>query len=645
MASDEERLEELLKSMTESENNNTGMSGIDALKLAKETEEERMRAEMETPEEAVPEMDFDALLPEEEPAAEAELPEMAEEESDFDALLPKEEPAPEAELSEMAEEEPDFDALLPEEEPEMDFDALLPEEEAASEEELNFDEFLPEEESASEPEPDIDIEETQMEGNEIEESPSYDNGEIAIDPLEFMDMSEEEVDKILSGEHAMPEESGSGGQASEDEMMALEESDDLSDIQDLLNMSDNHEMVSEDTEPSGNDFDIFIDPALEGIISPEEVAAAVKDEAGEGEAENGKRKKKKRVKKKKERKKKSKNADSSIGNPLEDGEEKEGFWKKIALALFGSADDELSDNEPRENLSDENMAVMDELAEEDAAKKKAEAKGKKGKKPKKDKKDKKKEEKKPDPKQLEKERKKKEKKAAAAQKKAEKAEKAAEEKKNSKKLPKKRVISVVFLCATILAAVLLINNVGMPAFALSEARNAYAEGDYQTVYELFAGKSLHEEDQEKYEKAEVVLRMRHAAEAYENHKKMGKVLLGLDDLMRGVEGYQKLLNSGDAVLITADAENAYNEVLQILQSDFSISEADAIEIISLEDDYLYSLQLEALARGEAYQGAAGETEEVQEEPSAEQQEEPQEDAAELEDVLPEEEDYINGSSD
>ena len=60
-----------------------------------------------------------------------------------------------------------------------------------------------------------------------------------------------------------------------------------------------------------------------------------------------------------------------------------------------------------------------------------------------------------------------------------------------------------------------------------------------------------------------------------------------------------------------------------------------MEINALESDYEFSLQLEALVNGETYQS---------EEEMEQQQEEEMDKYADLEDILPEEEEYLNDSN-
>lgn len=302
--------------------------------------------------------------------------------------------------------------------------------------------------------------------------------------------------------------------------------------------------------------------------------------------------------------------------------EKESFGKRVASALFGSDEDELTEDVP---------ADSPDGGDTEDAKKSGKADAKKDKKAKKGKKDKK-EKKGPDPKKAANEKKKREKNAEKARKRAEKAQKAAEEKRSEKKLPKKAVAVWLILCASIAAGVLLINSVGMNMVNIIEGRNAFYDKDFETAYKHFHGRDLGEEDKLCFEQSAAVLHLRHANEIYENHLKLGKPVEALEDLLQGAKRYRGLIEEGRTDLLIPEAEAEYQKILDTLQTNYGLSEAAAYEIIDIKDDYDYSVQLEALVNGEMYQS---ETTEAPEESAATEG---------MEDLLPEEEEYLNDSS-
>lgn len=445
----------------------------------------------------------------------------------------------------------------------------------------------------------------------VEQPQELQEKEMAVDPMAFLSMSEEEIDKVLEEEAASAE--GSSEKQDDGELSdLLGGSDDLEDIQKLLQMSDAHEQVDD----SGTIKDTVFDSVEAETRNSSD---GISDDGEEGSEElqknQAKGTDKRKEKKKKEKKTKVKEEKKK--------ENKEGLGKKLAALFFGSDEDEL------EEKNAENEKQKDGGAD---------AKGGAGVKEKKKKEKKKKEPKKkePDPKKAAKEKQQKEKNAEKAKKKAEKAEKAEKEKRAAKKLPKKKVIVWVIFCASIGAGILLMNSVGMSTLQLTEARNAFDEKDYETAYRLLNGRELSEEDQLLFRQSSAMLHLVHAEEAYGNHLKLNKPVVALEDLLRGVGKYQELQQAGESELITPEVTAQYQRILDILQENYSLTENGALEINALESDYEYSLQLEALVNGEIYQSQADMESEQEEEAAA---------YPELEDILPEEEEYLNGSSD
>lgn len=438
-----------------------------------------------------------------------------------------------------------------------------------------------------------------------------------VDPLELLAMSEAEIDKVLENEAAAGE--GFSGREDDAEVPLRPEKDGgLSDIEELLQMSDNHEQVDDSEKPktTPSESPVLEERDIQSISAAPASGGQSADEVKEA-PEKGRKKKEKRQKKEKKEKKK---ADS--------GEKKEGFGKRLALLFFGS-DDELEEEDAAGGAKGKDEAADAERSVEGKGKKKKEKKKKEPKK----KEPKKKE---PDPGKAAKEKLKKEKSAEKAKKKAEKAEKAEKEKRAAKKLPKKKVIVWVVFCASIGAGILLLNTVGMSTIQLTDARNAFDDKDFETTYRLLNGKELSEEDQLLFSQSSAILHLKHAGEAYENHLKLEKPVKALNDLLIGVAQYQELLQNGRTDLITPELTAEYQNILKILQEGYSLSEEGAIEINALESDYEYSLQLEALVNGTVYQSQA-ELEQQEEEETA--------NFPDLEDMLPEEEEFFNDSSD
>ena len=430
--------------------------------------------------------------------------------------------------------------------------------------------------------------------------------EMMVDPLALLDMSEDEIDHILEREGVTGEEISAPQESSDVEFPEmLDEVEGLSDMQGLFDMPAEAEDESAD-------------------VPLEDIESLADEGTQEQEAHSEKPKKEKEKAPRKEKKKKEKKKEKK--------EKKDGLGKKLGAFFFG-ADEEEENADALTGTGSDGDAAGEEDGEQKKENGKAAKKSKEGKKKKEKKKepDKKKGE---DPKKAAKEKRKKEKNAEKAKKKAEKAEKAEKERRAQRKLPKKKVFVWSLLCASIGAGVLLMNSVGMDTLHLTEARNAFDDKDFVTAYQLMNGRILEEEDQVIFRQSSAILHLRHAKEAYENHLKLEKPVMALEDLLKGVAKYQNL-SQNSTNLITPELTAEYQDILGILQENYGLSEAGAMEINALESDYEFSLQLEALVNGETYQS---------EEEMEQQQEEEMDKYADLEDILPEEEEYLNDSN-
>ena len=466
-------------------------------------------------------------------------------------------------------------------------------------------------------------------------------GDLSLDDLSMEEtMSEEDIDRLLSGENL----GGADSAETEDELavsddFALEETgeddedlsallagmdhdEDLSEINDLLEKSDQGVPADDDMlallgEGDNNAFDFFADDnAAKEAASIREISP---EELEERENPKGKKEKRKRQKKeKKPRKKKgAEEVTSSEGGETDgleslletapeeeqDKPKKQGFGAKLMALLFeGDEDEKPADAEEDEfsdlgaqmgNLTDENKELLQELSDED--KKNAKKKGKKDKKKKKGKKGKGDGEEAvegEDGEEIEQPKKKKKKKK----------EETEEDllAPPEKKLSRKKVMSVFLFCGTIAACIILLSSFLPNYMQKHDARIAYDHGYYGDVYDLLYGKKLSEEDETLFQKSYLILQMDRKIGSYENYNKMGMRLEALDALISGVARYQELLPKAEQYNVTGEVRARYEQIVDRLAADFGVSETDALDIIASEDDVAYSQRLEAVINGTAY---------------------------------------------
>ena len=521
-------------------------------------------------------------------------------------------------------------------------------------------EELPEEELSMD---DMSLDELSLDG-EAADSALEDLGDEDMDGM----MSEEDIDRLLSGEPMEEEEAASEDFALEDEgngeeelsdlLAGMDHDEDLSEINDLLEESQQGVPADDDLlamlegTPDGDDgsFDFFeSDEAAreaEGIreLSPEEVAAR---------ENNGEEKPKKEKKKRKKLFGKKKDDAGAAAEEAEDGledaagqeaEKKPGLFAKLMDFLLESDEDE--DPLAAEvrgdkggttgTVTDENQELLKELSEEDKKgkkkkkkekkkKDKGEAKEKKPKKPKKEKKKKVPEE---DPYAL-----------------------------PEKKLSKKKVFTAFLLGATIGAGIIVMNSYLPDYLQIQEAHVAYDNNDYAEVYELLYAVERSEQDEILFQRSNLILQMRRKAASYENYINLNMRLEALNALIGGVERYQQVLPKAEQYNVVDEVSTTYSQILGLLSTEFGVSESEALEIIALKDNVEYTQWLERILNGSTYSEEAGtsatldilpEEEEILERLEGlqeEQQDIMPDEAAEIDAALPEEELEIDGNWD
>lgn len=507
---------------------------------------------------------------------------------------------------------------------------------------------------------DLGEKEAESEGSGVEES-SFDNlglndlglGDLGLDlneeesygddmALEEGGMSEDDIDRLLSGDFLS--ESDESAESNETDDFALEESgaddedlsalfagmgadEDLSEINDLLEKSDQGVAVDDDMFSMLGDLPDGMDGQEENSMAEEldSIREITPEELEEREGAKSKRAKKKedkaRKKEDKANKKKAKKAakagsqadnesesglDSLLGNSeqAEQKPKKQGVFGRI-LDFLLEEDEEESGEQTEDGfgddglslggISDENKQLLAELKEED--KKNAKKKDKKGKKGKKSK-----------GKEAEAETEEENGEESEAKKKKPKKEKKKKKEKNvqeeplvpEKKLSKKKVISVFLFCATIAACIIVTTILVPEQIEMQEARVAYDQEHYRQVYDLLYGKELDEEDKALLEKSSILLQVERKLDSYENYSKMDKPLEALNALVEGVSRYQNLRDEAETYHVSDELYSLYEQVLSALSENYGLGEADVLDIVTSEDNVTYSRKLESVISGDFF---------------------------------------------
>ena len=159
-----------------------------------------------------------------------------------------------------------------------------------------------------------------------------------------------------------------------------------------------------------------------------------------------------------------------------------------------------------------------------------------------------------------------------------------------------------------------------------DAGIAYDMGNYEVVYDLLYGKDLNEEEEIILHKSTIIMKMERKINSYQNYLKMsGKELEALNALVQGVALYYELQQEADEYHVLGEIGDKYQQILAILSDQYGLSEADVMDIISSEDDIVYTQKITAVLSGATMPADAEQSDGIA-------------------DVLPEEQEILDGLS-
>ena len=225
-----------------------------------------------------------------------------------------------------------------------------------------------------------------------------------------------------------------------------------------------------------------------------------------------------------------------------------------------------------------------------------------------------------------------EKKKAKQQKKEEKKRQKEQEPKPPKVLTKKALFTLITFDATVIAAILLL-GVFLPDYIdRRNAREAFYDGDYVTVYQDLHGKGLGESDTVLLNRSAVVEKLQRKLDSYEINERTGNQAQALDALLSGIAVYDSIMAEGNTYGAESELTALYQQITDALQNQFQVDEATAREVNAYEsdDDYseaIYSLIHDGRLPGEETEEVAGNEDGTQT----------------LQDLLPEEEDLMEST--
>ena len=154
-----------------------------------------------------------------------------------------------------------------------------------------------------------------------------------------------------------------------------------------------------------------------------------------------------------------------------------------------------------------------------------------------------------------------------------------------------------------------------------EGRKAFQAGDYQKAYELLSAKKVKGSEEAMRNGATLCLQMDRKLESYENYGKLeGMELEQLHALISGVDKYRKIEAEAEQYGVTEPVRSTYLDILDILQSQYGVSEEQAQELALITDRVAYTKELKRIL-GQEVTDIVPEQEDVEEIPSVPVQEE------------------------
>lgn len=168
--------------------------------------------------------------------------------------------------------------------------------------------------------------------------------------------------------------------------------------------------------------------------------------------------------------------------------------------------------------------------------------------------------------------------------------------KPEKKLPRKRVLSTLVLCFSILAAILILQNVVTKSDNIKNAQFAYDSGDYATCFANLAIVERDEEEEALYQKSMIIMTVQRKWDSYNNFILMSNETEALNSLLEGVAEYRKQEALAVEWNVHSQVTAIYQDILTALQG-YGLSQEDIDEILGYESKVTYTKRLDSIVNG------------------------------------------------
>lgn len=162
---------------------------------------------------------------------------------------------------------------------------------------------------------------------------------------------------------------------------------------------------------------------------------------------------------------------------------------------------------------------------------------------------------------------------------------------NEGKINKAGTTVVFIVFAIVLAVIAIGTNVYTYRLSIQNATDNFEIQRYRAAYDEVAGLDIKEEDEEIYDKIMTVMYVNKHLEAYYYYQVVGMDAEALDSLMKGLMRYEKYVSYAAQLGISDDLDYVRAAILSELNDSYKLSETDAYELISYDDQQEYSAKI------------------------------------------------------
>ena len=194
-----------------------------------------------------------------------------------------------------------------------------------------------------------------------------------------------------------------------------------------------------------------------------------------------------------------------------------------------------------------------------------------------------------------------------------------------KKLPLKKVMSIMLTVLVFGVAYILVSHLYIDYVNKQGAERAYYAEDYMECYSLLFGQDRNENQELMYRRSELALQMERMKGNYRRLVMEGKDMEALDYLVQCVYRKESVYLQGQEWNCMDMVEETYTGMIGLMTANYGLSEERAVEIATLKSDVDYTLALIDVLKA------------LESDSETEEGSEQQEPLISYEDLLPEEE--------